>query len=177
MNSCQSSTHRHDLTGLLPLCCSGHVLQFARPIRDAELPRPWSKHSDNSILKQKQQQQEQQAATELKVKAAAGKKRKAPGAVVEEDAAADPKLAEFLSLMQPRSKARMWSNDDLLPSDAPVKGGCSAHTAGCCVPGCMLFSCMLCRDASTNSHHSVCKVSARASCCYLAIAWESLLAG
>ena len=27
----------------------------------------------------------------------------------------DPKLAEFLQVMQPRSKSRMWANDDLLP--------------------------------------------------------------
>eukprot|EP00983_Pelagomonas_calceolata_P092554 1157681-Pelagomonas_calceolata.AAC.3 len=27
----------------------------------------------------------------------------------------DPKLAEFLALMAPRSRAKLWSNDDLLP--------------------------------------------------------------
>ena len=27
----------------------------------------------------------------------------------------DPKLAEFLELMRPRSKAKIWSNDELLP--------------------------------------------------------------
>ena len=30
----------------------------------------------------------------------------------------DPKLAEFLNLMQPRSKAKIWSSDDVLPSGA-----------------------------------------------------------
>ena len=32
--------------------------------------------------------------------------------------AVDPKLAEFLNLMQPRSKAKIWTNDDMAPPGA-----------------------------------------------------------
>jgi hypothetical protein len=32
-----------------------------------------------------------------------------------EDTPEDPKLAEFLALMAPRRRAKLWANDDLLP--------------------------------------------------------------
>jgi multiple RNA-binding domain-containing protein 1 len=46
-------------------------------------------------------------------------------------AAADPKLREFLALMAPRMKAKIWANDELLPNGEAKAGpgvGFAAHT-------------------------------------------------
>ena len=43
----------------------------------------------------------------------------------------DPKLAEFLNLMQPRSKAKIWANDDVAPlGSAEAKVGGRGVTKG-----------------------------------------------
>lgn len=47
-----------------------------------------------------------------------GSKRGKAADVVDEAAAVDPQLAEFLQLMQPRVKAKIWGNDELLPQKA-----------------------------------------------------------
>ena len=37
--------------------------------------------------------------------------------------------AEFLALMQPRAKTKIWGNDELLPSGAPARAAAAAATA------------------------------------------------
>jgi multiple RNA-binding domain-containing protein 1 len=112
-------------------------LQYARKFRDAAAPRPWSKYSEGSSRHDKLAGAGaggDAAATAAGGKGAAGgdagaaasgkgaagaagaaaggkKGAKAAGAGGE----GDERLAEFLALMQPRSKARVWSNDELLP--------------------------------------------------------------
>ena len=40
----------------------------------------------------------------------------------------DAKLNEFLDLMQPRSKAKFWGNDDTMPNaPTPIAGGSSLN--------------------------------------------------
>jgi hypothetical protein len=124
------------------LCCLC-VLQYARRYRPYEPPsaaadaeaaadaaahRPWSKYSAGSSKHQQLVAKQQTAAAAADADPAAAEKaerkakkekKKAKAAdVVEQAAAADPKLAEFLELMQPRAKAKIWSNDEVLPGQA-----------------------------------------------------------
>jgi hypothetical protein len=50
--------------------------------------------------------------------------------VIGEAEQADLKLAEFLQLMQPRSKARIWGNDEVLPQQEVAAGKAAAAAAG-----------------------------------------------
>ena len=43
--------------------------------------------------------------------------------------AEDPKLREFLQLMQPRNKQAIWSNEDLLPAGHAVPAAPAAAAA------------------------------------------------
>ncbi|KFM27346.1 Multiple RNA-binding domain-containing protein 1 [Auxenochlorella protothecoides] len=101
--------------------------------RAATEHRPWSKHTPGSSAHDKAQAAKpdvepaplkaREAIKAAKTKAAAGKK--AP----EE---ADPKLAEFLELMAPRSKKATWSNDDAV---AAAAGSASAAAVQQAVQG------------------------------------------
>ncbi|KAI5432706.1 hypothetical protein KIW84_020129 [Lathyrus oleraceus] len=67
---------------------------------DANLPRPWSRHStkkDNKVI-----------APDAK------KHARAKG---QEDNSKDPKLQDFLHVMQPRAKSKLWENDTALVSN------------------------------------------------------------
>lgn len=77
------------------------LVQMAKQVGSDALQRPWSKHSPGSS--RHAQASEQQPPT--------SRKRTRQDTV--EDAIADnPKLQEFMSVMQPRSKKQLWSNDD-----------------------------------------------------------------
>lgn len=130
-------------------------MQFARRYRAAELAgaaaagtasaeapgdtgmhRPWSKYSVGSSKHQQMLAKQAAAAQAADDAAAAAKadkkdkkaKKKAKAADAVQDAAeADPKLAEFLQLMQPRAKAKIWSNDEVLPGQA-AKAAAAATT-------------------------------------------------
>ncbi|KAG9455284.1 hypothetical protein H6P81_008188 [Aristolochia fimbriata] len=81
--------------------------EVARKIGDPDIPRPWSRHSA--------QKQSAQNANKEKVSVTKGtgipydnaKKPKQGGAN------SDLKLQEFLEVMQPRIKTKLWSNDTL----------------------------------------------------------------
>ncbi|KAI8612512.1 hypothetical protein BC830DRAFT_1136316 [Chytriomyces sp. MP71] len=104
---------------------------FAKPIGDATIPRPWSKHTEGSSaharLTQRQQDRvrEQKEAEEAALKARDAKlNSKNKGAApknalteLKEVAAQDPKFKEFLDVMRPRgaAKGRTWANDDDVP--------------------------------------------------------------
>jgi hypothetical protein len=108
--------------------------QYARKFRDAEAPRPWSKYSEGSSRHAKLAPPPEGGATAVDADAAdgagegrrgkdgkdggkkkpGGRKGAADGAAAAPEEA-DEKLSEFLALMQPRSKARVWSNDEVLP--------------------------------------------------------------
>mmetsp|Transcript_8890 Transcript_8890/g.26983 ORF Transcript_8890/g.26983 Transcript_8890/m.26983 type:complete len:438 (-) Transcript_8890:12-1325(-) len=101
------------------------TVEFARKYGDQGIPRPWSRHSDGSSARDRAQAAakgplvvdggaEERSAAEQKRK----KKGGAAGALAEDD----PKLAEFLQLMAPRSKAKTWANDDALPPPPPLPG-------------------------------------------------------
>eukprot|EP00798_Chlamydomonas_sp_ICE-L_P010822 gene10822-16908_t len=106
-------------------------VDFARKYGDTDLSRPWSKHSEGSSAHTKKQEALAVGsgnkvvdghAAEVSAKGGAAgngdelldalndKKKKAFKKGSEEEQ--DPRLAEFLALMAPRSKAKVWANDD-----------------------------------------------------------------
>lgn len=101
----------------------------AAAMAGSEQQRPWSKHSVGSS-------RHQQAGAAADKQAAAGSgtitgkgRKRGAGSLVEEAAAADPQLAEFLELMQPRAKGKIWSNDELVLPSAKGTGVASATAA------------------------------------------------
>lgn len=81
---------------------------------DQSLPRAWSAHTAGSTANKRkaETQDAQEAADRL---ARSQKKNKKADAVNAED----PKLKEFLSVMQPSSASRTWTNDDIAAFDKP----------------------------------------------------------
>ncbi|KAJ3026347.1 UNVERIFIED_CONTAM: putative RNA-binding protein 19 [Siphonaria sp. JEL0065] len=109
-------------------------VMYAKPVGDAAIPRPWSKHTEGSsansriLKKQEDAKKAEEAAVEEnlwrkeKASATASKKKKdadnaAAGALADVHNAvkSDPKFQEFLDVMRPRgaAKGRTWANDDL----------------------------------------------------------------
>lgn len=86
--------------------------ELARKVGDPEIPRPWSRHSKEKEKKQ----------SEVKEGAAAAKSRSGGGAKRgDKDESDDPKLEEFLQVMQPRAKSKLWSNDtSIAPAAEPI---------------------------------------------------------
>lgn len=86
--------------------------ELARKVGDPEIPRPWSRHSKEKEKKQ----------SEVKEGVAAAKSRSGGGAKRgDKDESDDPKLEEFLQVMQPRGKSKLWSNDTLIaPAAEPI---------------------------------------------------------
>ncbi len=96
------------------------------------MARPWSKHSIGSSAaarrsstpaQQQQQQQQVLGGSQDTHKNISGKsigrtaeQRKLKKAKEEQD----PLLEEFLSVMAPRLRAKIWSNDELMPSSVKV---------------------------------------------------------
>ncbi|EFJ46013.1 hypothetical protein VOLCADRAFT_63158, partial [Volvox carteri f. nagariensis] len=77
------------------------AVEFARKVGDEQLPRAWSKHTSGTTANRK-----------LTTPAGAARPGAANGKA-EDGGGEDPKLREFLALMQPRSKARIWANDEM----------------------------------------------------------------
>ncbi|GMH38972.1 hypothetical protein BSKO_06870 [Bryopsis sp. KO-2023] len=85
------------------------VIEFARQMNAATDARPWSKYSKGSSANAKLEQNTAPGDSKApKVERPTRKRQK-----VEEDGEEeDPKLKEFLDLMQPRSKMQSWGNAD-----------------------------------------------------------------
>ncbi|CAN6236209.1 unnamed protein product [Urochloa humidicola] len=91
--------------------------EVARKIGDPDAPRPWSRHS---LKKPEYGSKDKTSAGAVdvpskstKVKGTSADVRGPKGSI-----ANDPKLQEFLEVMQPRSKAKMWANDTTGTLDA-----------------------------------------------------------
>ncbi|XP_065865872.1 multiple RNA-binding domain-containing protein 1-like [Euphorbia lathyris] len=87
--------------------------EIARKFGDPDIPRPWSRHSKN---KDKKATESIDKNSSIKP---AQKAKKTSEDVMEND---DSQLQEFLQVMQPRVKSKLWANDDTVP--API----SDHT-------------------------------------------------
>ncbi|KAG2574632.1 hypothetical protein PVAP13_7KG345900 [Panicum virgatum] len=94
--------------------------EVARKIGDPDAPRPWSRHS----LKKPEYDSKSKPKAgpvdallkDTQVQGMAADVRGSKGSV-----ANDPKFQEFLEVMQPRSKAKMWANDTTGTLDTAVK--------------------------------------------------------
>ncbi|TXG66342.1 hypothetical protein EZV62_007617 [Acer yangbiense] len=81
--------------------------EIAHKVGDPNMPRPWSRHS---LKKEKKVTEDEKNLTGAEK---GGKKILEKGS--END---DPQLQEFLQVMQPRVKSKMWANDTLIGSAA-----------------------------------------------------------
>ena len=104
-------------------------VEYARAVKSSALPRPWSRHSEGSSAPRSTSAEggakkgtrggDKDSANDpdrfigvRELKKMKNAKKHAAERALEEKIAADPKLAEFMQLMAPRSKGRIWDNQD-----------------------------------------------------------------
>eukprot|EP00850_Spirogloea_muscicola_P015002 SM000111S18825 [mRNA] locus=s111:401562:407009:- [translate_table: standard] len=98
--------------------------ELARPVGEATAVRPWSRHSEGSSAYSRAHEP-QQKEHGVRGGTAAPRPLPASGSINGSRTAAsaqeahgqaedDPQLLEFLEVMQPRKKSRLWTNDDVL---------------------------------------------------------------
>ena len=106
-------------------------VEYARAVKSAQLPRPWSKHSlgssahargnvpepDVDALEPKDPDRFIGVREQRKMK---NLKKHAAEKELEDMIACDPKLAEFMELMAPRNKQKIWDNQDVTAFGADV---------------------------------------------------------
>ncbi|CAI9090689.1 OLC1v1025512C3 [Oldenlandia corymbosa var. corymbosa] len=90
--------------------------EIARKVGDPEIPRPWSRYSKEKEEKPSEQGNDLPDSEILKPKKSKKEKKK-------DDKSDDPQLEEFLQVMQPRSKTKLWANDTLTATTAAVRRG------------------------------------------------------
>ncbi|XP_031092091.1 multiple RNA-binding domain-containing protein 1 [Ipomoea triloba] len=83
--------------------------ELARKIGDPDTPRPWSRHSMKKQEKLGKEDDKVTSSKNTKIKESKVDKKHS----VEENENDDPLLQEFLQVMQPRSKSKMWANDTI----------------------------------------------------------------
>ncbi|EFN59301.1 hypothetical protein CHLNCDRAFT_19359, partial [Chlorella variabilis] len=79
------------------------AVEFAYKFGSGEAPRAWSKYTEGTSAHKRLTAPPQTGANDVPLGEGAKGKAKQP----------DPKLREFLQVMQPRSKQAIWTNDDL----------------------------------------------------------------
>ncbi|KAK6268371.1 hypothetical protein QUC31_012531 [Theobroma cacao] len=92
------------------------ICEIARKVGDPNTPRPWSRYSSKK----------QENVTETGKTTAGGKSlsiidSKGGKKVLESSEKDDPQLQEFLQVMQPRVKSKMWANDIVIDTPANQK--------------------------------------------------------
>ncbi|WOG88716.1 hypothetical protein DCAR_0207951 [Daucus carota subsp. sativus] len=104
--------------------------ETARKVGDPNMPLPWSQHSLKKQQKLLEEKKQTTAPKSLKVKN--------PEEENKDNQIDDPQLNEFIEVMLPRSKAKLWSNDTstVAPleqkkeaSKKNIKGGKNKNTA------------------------------------------------
>ncbi|TVU15799.1 hypothetical protein EJB05_39337 [Eragrostis curvula] len=92
--------------------------EVARKIGDPDAPRPWSRHSLKKT--ENDSKGKDQGVVNAPAKGSKGQGASADIGDSKGSVANDPKFQEFLEVMQPRSKAKMWANDTAgaLPTSA-----------------------------------------------------------
>ncbi|XP_022865573.1 multiple RNA-binding domain-containing protein 1-like [Olea europaea var. sylvestris] len=88
--------------------CKIHC-EIARKVGDPEIPRPWSRYSSKKQESSSGAENKLNGPKGSKVVAAKGEIKKSK----KDDGNDDPQYQEFLQVMQPRSKSKMWANDAL----------------------------------------------------------------
>ncbi|KAH0455838.1 hypothetical protein IEQ34_015870 [Dendrobium chrysotoxum] len=90
--------------------------EIARRVGDPNTPRPWSRYSvkKNNLLKENSKESSKNSPlTTSKGQRSSSARVKNLGSSEN----SDPKLREFLQIMQPRSKAKLWTNDTIHSMD------------------------------------------------------------
>ncbi|KAH0985190.1 hypothetical protein GBA52_012367 [Prunus armeniaca] len=82
--------------------------EIARKVGDPEIPRPWSRHSQKKETKGGEDGKKNKKEKEGVV----AKSRSLEPSV--KDESGDLQLHEFLEVMQPRAKSKLWANDTLV---------------------------------------------------------------
>ncbi|KAF3789922.1 putative RNA-binding protein 19 [Nymphaea thermarum] len=92
------------------------LFQIARKVGDPDAPRPWSRHA----LKKKECEvnDTRQGDAAVKVLNDKEKGKQSSKSSKANSEYTDPELQEFLQIMQPRAKSKLWSNDTLLAVNA-----------------------------------------------------------
>ncbi|GIL52539.1 hypothetical protein Vafri_8379 [Volvox africanus] len=103
------------------------AVEFARKVGDEQLPRAWSKHTTGKIASRKLTggagavagtAEDGKSSDGRETAKGKDKDRKVKDMLLPEEVIGDPKLQEFLALMQPRFKAKIWANDELTKKGA-----------------------------------------------------------
>ncbi|KAL3523166.1 hypothetical protein ACH5RR_016000 [Cinchona calisaya] len=84
--------------------------EIARKVGDPNIPRPWSQYS---LKKHEKSSEGKEVPGSESSKLARSKEKKKKEKNKKDDENDDPKLQEFLQVMQPRSKSKLWANDTL----------------------------------------------------------------
>ena len=116
-------------------------VEYARAVKSAALPRPWSKHSEGSSAHRRANAPEPDpdapppldpdrfiGVRELKKMKNA--KKHAFERELDEMIEADPKLKEFMELMAPRSKQKIWDNQDAAAFGGDAGAGAQGGAQG-----------------------------------------------
>ncbi|CAL8149028.1 unnamed protein product [Prunus armeniaca] len=90
--------------------------EIARKVGDPEIPRPWSRHSQKKETKGGEDGKKNKKEKEGVV----AKSRSLEPSV--KDESGDLQLHEFLEVMQPRAKSKLWANDTLVTPVAEKVG-------------------------------------------------------
>lgn len=89
------------------------ICEVAWRVGAMDIPHPWSQHS----------KEKQERLTEKSNEVSGGKAKQDKKGSKKSDENDDPKLQEFLQVMQPRSKSKLWANDIVVPTlDQKSKG-------------------------------------------------------
>ncbi|KAL2474679.1 nucleotide binding [Abeliophyllum distichum] len=83
--------------------------EIARKVGDPNIPRPWSRYSSKKQESSSDAEKKVTGPKGCKVAAEKGEIKKSK----KDDGNDDPQFQEFLQVMQPRSKSKLWANDAL----------------------------------------------------------------
>ncbi|KAJ6414946.1 hypothetical protein OIU84_003867 [Salix udensis] len=96
------------------------VCEIARKVGDPDIPRPWSRYSKKIEEKLSEDENNVVGAKSLDVKGAKDEKKNKYNEKGNE--IDDPRLQEFLQVMQPRAKSKLWENDSIVVHTADLNG-------------------------------------------------------
>lgn len=92
--------------------------QIARKVGDPNIPRPWSRYS---LKNEDKKTKDANSVADPKRSSGVGSEREKRN-LREDSNNVDPQVQEFLQVMQPRVKSKLWANDTLITSAADNDG-------------------------------------------------------
>ncbi|CAK7335869.1 unnamed protein product [Dovyalis caffra] len=97
------------------------VCEIARKVGDPDIPRPWSRYSKKKEERVSDDEDNAGGAKSLGVRGANDEKKKNKNKKKGNEID-DPQLQEFLQVMQPRAKSKLWANDSIVAPTADLNG-------------------------------------------------------